>query len=108
MSSGIQRRNPMDLLKRPAPLLSMEAYEAEVKPLDDLRDAAGRDETCVWNRVRPCENRTCAVLDASCGARNNQPPTRGSAVVQTMHCDDYQYFDAVLWPRSYTARYTAV
>ena len=36
----------------PAPLLSMEAYEESPMPLDDLRDAAGRSEECVWNRVR--------------------------------------------------------
>ena len=52
-SSGLPKRNPMSLLKTAAPLLSMEAYEAAILPLDDLRDAAGRAENCVWNRVCP-------------------------------------------------------
>ncbi len=51
--SGMPRRDPMSLLRMAAPLLSMEAYEDEAKPLDDLRDAAGRSEDCLWNRVRP-------------------------------------------------------
>ena len=50
-SSELPQRNPMSLLKQPAPLLSIEAYEAVILPMDDLRDAAGRAENCVWNRV---------------------------------------------------------
>lgn len=41
----------MDLIKRPAPLLSMEAYEDEETALGHLVDAAGRDEATVWHRV---------------------------------------------------------
>lgn len=40
------------ILQRPAPLLSMEAYEDEEAPLGQLAEAAGRDEATVWHRVR--------------------------------------------------------
>jgi hypothetical protein len=38
-------------VQRPAPLLSMEAYEDEETPLGQLVEAAGRDEGTVWHRV---------------------------------------------------------
>lgn len=38
-------------MQRPAPLLSMEAYEDEETPLGQLVEAAGRDEGTVWHRV---------------------------------------------------------
>jgi len=50
-SSGLRQRDVMDLIKRPAPLLSMEAYEEDERPLGGLVDAAGRNEKTVWNRV---------------------------------------------------------
>jgi hypothetical protein len=45
------RRDVMSLIKNPAPLLSMEAYEEEDHPLGGIIEAAARDESCVWHRV---------------------------------------------------------
>ena len=46
------RRNPLDMIKGTAPLLSQEKRQAPARPLGPLETAAGRDETCVWQRVR--------------------------------------------------------
>lgn len=44
-------RDVMSLIKQSAPLLSMEAYEEEDRPLGVAIESAARDETCVWHRV---------------------------------------------------------
>ncbi len=47
----MRQRDVMSLIKQPAPLLSMEAYEEDDRPLAAAIEAAGRDEACVWHRV---------------------------------------------------------
>ncbi len=51
-SMGIRTINPLDFVKRSAPLLSQEKNKAPERALGSLEDAAARDETCVWQRVR--------------------------------------------------------
>ena len=51
-SAGIRTINPLDFVKRSAPLLSQEKTKAPERALGRLEDAAARDETCVWQRVR--------------------------------------------------------
>ncbi|KAK9816496.1 hypothetical protein WJX72_001009 [[Myrmecia] bisecta] len=50
-STGISSRNPLDLIKRPAPHLSDERNKPQLRPLGKLVDAAAKDEACVWQRV---------------------------------------------------------
>ena len=45
-------RNPLDMIKRGVPLLSQPKQRQQQRPLSPLIDAAGRDESCVWYRVR--------------------------------------------------------
>ena len=45
-------RNPLDMIKRDVPLLSQPKQRQQQRPLSPLIDAAGRDESCVWYRVR--------------------------------------------------------
>jgi hypothetical protein len=60
-SAGIRMINPLDFVKRSAPLLSQEKKIAPERALASLEEAAARNETCVWQRVRgvPCE---CLLL----------------------------------------------
>ena len=51
-SIGMSQRNPLDLIKSDAPLLSEAKTSKRARTLAPLLDAAGRDETCVWYRVR--------------------------------------------------------
>jgi hypothetical protein len=53
-------------VQRPAPLLSMEAYEDEETPLGQLVEAAGRDEGTVWHRVSACSGCLVAALAPHC------------------------------------------
>ena len=53
MPPGMRQRDVMSLIKQSAPLLSMEAYEEDDRPLAAAIEAAGRDEACVWHRVPP-------------------------------------------------------
>jgi len=54
----------LDLIKSDAPLLSEAKSSKQPRALAPLVEAAGRDETCVWYRVRtPC----CSVLTAAAG-----------------------------------------
>lgn len=52
-SIGMSGRNPLDLIKTDAPLLSEAKTSKSKRALAPLLDAAGRDEACVWYRVRP-------------------------------------------------------
>lgn len=45
------KRNPLEMIKGTAPLLSEEKKQAPARPLSALETQAGRDETCVWQRV---------------------------------------------------------
>lgn len=51
-SIGMSGRNPLDLIKSDAPLLSEAKTSKSKRALAPLLDAAGRDEACVWYRVR--------------------------------------------------------
>ena len=51
-SIGMSGRNPLDLIKTDAPLLSEAKTTKAKRALAPLLDAAGRDEACVWYRVR--------------------------------------------------------
>jgi len=63
-SMGMSARNPLDLIKSDAPLLSEAKSSKQPRALAPLVEAAGRDETCVWYRVStPC----CSVLTAAAG-----------------------------------------
>ena len=61
-SIGMAARNPLDLIKSDAPLLTEAKTSKQPKPLAPLVDEAGRDETCVWYRV----SQTQAELLGSC------------------------------------------
>lgn len=50
-SIGMSGRNPLDLIKTDAPLLSEATTSKAKRALAPLLDAAGRDEACVWYRV---------------------------------------------------------
>ena len=50
-SIGMSGRNPLDLIKIDAPLLSEAKTSKSKRGLAPLLDAAGRDEACVWYRV---------------------------------------------------------
>lgn len=50
---GMSGRNPLDLIKTDAPLLSEATTSKAKRALAPLLDAAGRDEACVWYRVGP-------------------------------------------------------
>lgn len=50
VSSGLGRRNPLAMIKAPAPQLS-EKGEAPLRPLSSLELASASDETCIWQRV---------------------------------------------------------
>ena len=50
-SIGMSGRNPLDLIKSDAPLLSEAKTSKSKRALAPLLDAAGRDEACVWYRV---------------------------------------------------------
>ena len=52
-SIGTRELNPLDLVKRTPPLLSEDKRRAPQRALGALEEAAARDETCVWQRVRP-------------------------------------------------------
>lgn len=54
----MRQRDVMSLIKQSAPLLSMEAYEEDDRPLGAAIEAAGREEACVWHRVRCCPSPT--------------------------------------------------
>lgn len=56
--TGMRQRDVMSLIKQSAPLLSMEAYEEDDRPLAAAIEAAGREESCVWHRVRCCPSPT--------------------------------------------------
>jgi len=58
-SMGMSARNPLDLIKSDAPLLSEAKSSKQPRALAPLVEAAGRDETCVWYRVRTC---CCSVI----------------------------------------------
>ena len=62
-SMGMSARNPLDLIKSDAPLLSEAKSSKQPRALAPLVEAAGRDETCVWYRVRTCC--CCSVLAAA-------------------------------------------
>mmetsp|Transcript_20854 Transcript_20854/g.62756 ORF Transcript_20854/g.62756 Transcript_20854/m.62756 type:complete len:1085 (+) Transcript_20854:1468-4722(+) len=47
----MRQRDVMSLIKQSAPLLSMEAYEEDDRPLAAAIEAAGREESCVWHRA---------------------------------------------------------
>lgn len=64
-SMGMSARNPLDLIKSDAPLLSEAKSSKQPRALAPLVEAAGRDETCVWYRVRTCC--CCSVLTAAAG-----------------------------------------
>ncbi len=64
-SVGMSARNPLDLIKSDAPLLSEAKSSKQPRALAPLVEAAGRDETCVWYRVRTCC--CCSVLTAAAG-----------------------------------------
>lgn len=49
-SIGMSGRNPLDLIKTDAPLLSEATTSKAKRALAPLLDAAGRDEACVWYR----------------------------------------------------------
>ena len=51
-SIGMSALNPLDLIKSDAPLLSEAKTSKQPRALASLVEAAGRDETCVWYRVR--------------------------------------------------------
>lgn len=51
-SIGMSGRNPLDLIKTDAPLLSEAKTTKSKRALAPLLEAAGRDETCVWYRVK--------------------------------------------------------
>jgi hypothetical protein len=57
----------LSLIKRPTavPLLSMEQYEDEERPLAELIYDAGCNEDCVWNRVRPVCPSVCLSICSS-------------------------------------------
>ena len=44
-------RDPLSLIKSAAPVLSQDKKQAPARALGALEDAAGRDDTCVWQRV---------------------------------------------------------
>lgn len=46
-----KKRDPLQMIKRTAPLLSAAKSESSPRPLGPLTTAAGADETCVWSRV---------------------------------------------------------
>ena len=50
-SIGMSGRNPLDLIKTDAPLLSEAKTSKAKRALAPLLDAAGRDEACVWYRA---------------------------------------------------------
>ena len=64
-SMGMSARNPLDLIKSDAPLLSEAKSSKQPRALAPLVEAAGRDETCVWYRVRTCC--CCSALTAAAG-----------------------------------------
>ena len=53
-------RNPLDLIKSDAPLLSEAKASKQASTLTPLIDEAGRDETCVWYRVSAAPTHTHA------------------------------------------------
>lgn len=69
-SIGMSGRNPLDLIKTDAPLLSEAKTSKSKRALAPLLDAAGRDEACVWYRVRPHVPHhvayILAAIEASC------------------------------------------
>lgn len=52
-SIGQRTVNPLDFIKKPVPLLSSEKHNAPKRALGALEAAAAKDQTCVWQRVRP-------------------------------------------------------
>ncbi len=51
-SMSLRRIDPLQFVKSPMPLLSADKKKAPERALGKLEDAAARDETCVWQRVR--------------------------------------------------------
>ena len=62
-----RERNPLDMIKGAAPLLSQEKKQAPARALSALETEAGRDETCVWQRV------SSSSLTASCMTSGTEP-----------------------------------
>ncbi|KAK9852315.1 hypothetical protein WJX84_008608 [Apatococcus fuscideae] len=52
-----KKRDPLQMIKRAAPLLSAAKSESTPRPLGPLMAAAGADETCVWNRMYAMGNK---------------------------------------------------
>ncbi|KAK9809702.1 hypothetical protein WJX73_007079 [Symbiochloris irregularis] len=50
-STDVSARDPLSFIKSSAPLLSADKKQAPARPLGPLEDAAGRDDTCVWQRT---------------------------------------------------------
>ena len=73
-SIGMSGRNPLDLIKTDAPLLSEAKTSKSKRALAPLLDAAGRDEACVWYRVIPhpliTHHCSCRVSLLHCPAIN--------------------------------------
>lgn len=78
-SAGMPRRDVMSLIKNPAPLLSMEAYEEEDHPLGGIIEAAARDESCVWHRVYGLGNKAELLV----AVRQSEGPDGATAVQLT-------------------------
>jgi len=51
-SMSLRKIDPLQFVKSPMPLLSADRKKAPERALGKLEDAAARDETCVWQRVR--------------------------------------------------------
>jgi len=51
-SMSLRKIDPLQFVKSPMPLLSADKKKAPERALGKLEDAAARDETCVWQRVR--------------------------------------------------------
>lgn len=61
-SIGMSGRNPLDLIKTDAPLLSEAKTSKAKRALGPLLEAAGRDEACVWYRVSLLTPPHCSCL----------------------------------------------
>ena len=51
-SMSLRKIDPLQFVKSPMPLLSADKKKVPERALGKLEDAAARDETCVWQRVR--------------------------------------------------------
>lgn len=49
---SLRKIDPLQFVKSPMPLLSEDKNKAPERALGKLEDAAAREETCVWQRVR--------------------------------------------------------